>query len=210
MKKLLKTLLVFSISTIAIYMIFTLNFFNKRCKEYQFSLFSKKYYDLRNVDREKIKELGDGISNYAKLLEESHKESDYIENSNYHAIAEDFDPLGYSVWSVFQTEITMITNKYICISILLGVSIGIAYVVITSKKMNNIFKILIGYFLPMLIIPPIYAYNLTYRSWDIFTIYRTVPKYFYIIFTLIFIIIYIINYVIGLRITKKLNETVKH
>ena len=62
----------------------------------------------------------------------------------------------------------------------------------------------------MLIIPPIYAYNLTYRSWDIFTIYRTVPKYFYIIYTLIFIIIYIINYVIGLRITKKLNETVKH
>lgn len=210
MKKVLKTLLVFGISTIVIYMVFTLNFLNERCKEYQFSLFSKKYYDLRNIDKQKIKELGDGISNYARLLEESREESDYIENSAYHAIAEDFDPLGYSVWSIFQTEITMITNEYICISILLGISIGIAYVVITSKKMNNIFKILIGYFLPILIIPPIYAYHLTYRNWDVFTTYRNVPKYFYIIYTLIFVIIYIINYVIGLRITNKLNQTVKH
>lgn len=209
-KKVLKTLLVFSISTIILYMVFTLNFLNQRCKEYQFSLFSKKYYDLRNIDSEKIQELGYGISNYAKILEESIDESHYIENSDYHTIAENFDPLGYSVWLVFQTEITMITNKYICISILLGASIAIAYIVITSKKMNNILKILIGYFLPMLIIPYVYIYSITYKFWDILTIYKTTPKYFYIIYTLIFIIIYIINYIVGLRITNKLNQSVKY
>lgn len=208
-KKLLKTLLVFSISTIIIYMIFTLNFLNERCKEYQFSLFSKNYYDLRNIDRQKMKELGEGIGNYAKLLEESLDESHYIENSNYHTIAEDFDPLGYSIWITFQTEITVITNKYISISILLGVSISIAYVVITSKKMNSTLKILIGYFLPILIIPPIYMYSSTSRFWDVFTTYKATSIYFYIIYTAIFIIIYIINYIIGLRIAKKLNQSVK-
>ena len=209
LKKFLKTLLVFIISTIVIYMTLTIVLLNERCKEYELSLFSKKYYDLRNIDSEKIKELGDGIGNYAKLLEDSLDESYYQEDSNYHTIAEYFDPLGYSIWIFFQTEITSITHRYISISILIGASISVAYIVITSKKINNILKLVIGYLLPMIIVPPIYMYTWTNRFWDVLTTYKGIPAYFYIGYTAIFILMYLINYRIGRRMTKELNQAVR-
>lgn len=209
LKKFLKTLLVFIISTIVIYMTLTIILLNARCEEYGFNLFSKKYYDVRNIDSEKIKELGNGIGNYEKLLEESLDESYYQEDSNYHTIAEYFDPLGYSIWVFFQTEITSITHMYIYISILIGASISVAYIVITSKRMNNILKLVIGYLLPMIIVPPIYMYTWQYRFWDILTTYKGTPIYFYIGYTIIFILMYLINYVVGRRMTKELNQAIK-
>lgn len=209
-KKMLKTLLVFIASTIIIYLVLTIRLFYKTCNEYQFVLFRNGGYDILNyLDSEKIEELGDVIGTFAELLEQDLEESNYEEDSNVHSIAEFYDPLGYSVWVHIQGKLSHITTWYINISFVSGVSIAIAYAVITSKKMNNILKFIIGYFLPMIIIPPIYLYSWTYRFWDILETYSEMPKYFYIGYTLIFVIMYLINYRIGLKMTKELNQAVK-
>lgn len=206
-KKILKTLFVFIISTIIIYLVLTITAFYHWGKENQ--MFINMDRLLVELDSEKIQELGDGIGNYEKVLEDSLDKSYYEENSDYHSLAEYYDPLGFSVWTYIHMEMEDILNKGV-ISVLSGISITIAYVIITSKKMNSILKIAIGYFGPMLIIPPIYMYSWTYRFWDIFQTYRNMPKYFYIGYTVVFILMYIINFRIGVRMTRELNQTIEN
>lgn len=206
-KKILKTLLVFIVSTIIIYLVLTVTAFYNWGKENQ--MFINMDRLLVELDSEKIKELGDEISNYAKLLEDSLDKSYYEESSNYHSLAEYYDPLGISVWAHIHMEIENILNKHV-ISILSGVAIAIAYAVITTKKINHILKFAIGYFGPMLIIPPIYMYSWTYRLWGIFETYRSMPKYFYIGYTTIFVLMYLINYKVGIRMARKLNQTIEN
>lgn len=206
-KKILKTLFVFIISTIIIYLVLTITAFYHWGKENQ--MFINMDRLLVELDSEKIQELGDRVGNYEKVLEDSLDKSYYEENSDYHSLAEYYDPLGISVWTYMHMEMENILNKGV-ISVLSGISITIAYVLITSKKINSILKIAIGYFGPMLIIPPIYMYSWTYRFWDIFQIYRSMPKYFYIGYTVVFILMYIINYRIGVRMTRELNQTIEN
>lgn len=206
-KKILKTLLVFIISTIIIYLVLTITAFYNWCTENQMFVNSDKL--LLQLDSGKIQELGDEIGNYAKLLEDSLDQSYYKENSDYHSLAEYYDPLGFSVWAHLHMEIEKILNKD-AISIFSGVAIAIAYAVITSKKMNHILKFAIGYFGVMLIIPPIYMYSWTYRFWSIFETYRSMPKYFYIGYTAIFVLMYVINYKVGVKMTKELNQTIQN
>ncbi len=206
-KKILKTLFVFIISTIIIYLVLTVTAFYKWGKENQ--MFINRERLLVELDSEKIQELGDWIGNYKKVLEDSLDKSNYEENSDYHTIAEYYDPLGLSVWTYIYIEMEEILSKYV-ISILSGVAITIAYVVISSKKMNPILKFAIGYFGPMLMIPPIYMYSWTYRFWDIFYTYRSMPKYFYIGYTAIFVLMYVVNYRVGVRMVGKLNQTIEN
>ena len=203
-KEIGKTLLVFIIATILMYTIFTGISFSNWCKENQVFYSSE---NLSNLNRDRIQQMGDRVGRYADAIEESINQTN---EEGYHSIGEYFDPLGFSVWA-YISEIGNIFTRHISTSILSGVAIKIAYVVITNKKMNNILKVVIGYFGVMIIIPPIYSYSYTHRLWDISTMYlHQIPKYFYIGYTLIFLLMYVINYMIGKKMTKDLNDTIKN
>lgn len=218
-KKILKTSLVFIVSTIILYLILTLGLFYSKCSENKLKLFNSNYSDdLSYIDKDTVQKIGDSIAMYAQALDASLEESPYKDDGINHTLgdghqhssaAEVFDPLGFSVWSHIQIEVSDLSTRYISISILSGVAITIAYVIITSKKMNNILKFVIGYLGVMLIIPPIYMYSFTYKFWDLVSTYSNTPMYFYIGYTTIFLLMYIINYRIGVKVSKELNEAIK-
>lgn len=208
LKKIFKTFMLFAISTIIIYLLFTVSSFYKWCHKNQISIVNHSDDLLTYLDSDKIQELGERINLSYQVMKDSLDPSYYEENSNYHSLAEYYDPLGFCVWSYMQEEISWILNKYLIISILSGLSIAIAYLVITTK-IKPILKFTIGYFGVMLVIPPIYLYSWTYRFWDILQTYRSTPIYFYIGYTIIFILMYILNYQIGKKMTKELNQTIQ-
>lgn len=207
-KKLLKVLLVMVTSMVVVYLMLTIPAFYSWCDENQLLVDSDEI--LSQVDPSKIQELGNRIGLFEQLMKEDLQN---IQNGIYeegqHSLAEYYDPLGCSVWSYMRLEIQGIINNYFMISILSGVAITIAYVVITSKKMNSILKFAIGYFGVMLMVPPIYMYSWTYRFWDIFTTYGHMPKYFYIGYTVIFVLMYVVNYRVGTKMAKELNNAIK-
>ncbi len=203
MKKGLKIGLVWMVSTVVVYLIVTLGNFTIWCHENQIALFKIPENELARLDSEKIQELGDRIDMVAKAMEESLEE----ENGEYHSIAEDFDPLGYSVWIYIRGEINSITTRYIVMSFLLGTSILITYVVIVSKKIGIVQKFLIGYLGPMLMFPVIYMYSWMHRFWSLSEMYFNAnSRKFYVGYTIIFIVTYGINYGISKKMAEKLNE----
>lgn len=212
-------LIIFIISTILIYMTFTINKFLNWCNENQISLFNTNISDeyiLKNIDKNKLDMLGENIGNYARSLEEN-KENIYLvddhsffltENGESYAIAEHYNPIGYSIWSYLQGGLSSIFSIYIKFSIFVGLAISFAYIIITNKKINNILKFAIGYFGVALVIPQLYFYSVAnqfggldaYKIWNI---------WFYVFYTLIFIIIFVTNYIISANITSKLNQKIK-
>lgn len=219
LKKAMITLIIFIISTILIYMIFTINRLFYWCNNNQIMLFNTNISDeyiLNNIDKNKLNELGENIGNYAELLE-AYKENENLkgdssfyltENGKSYAIAENFNTIGYSVWSYMQGSFATIFSMYIEESIFVGLAISIAYIIITNKKINNILKFAIGYFGVALVIPQLYFYSVAnqfgglnaYKIWNI---------WFYIFYTIIFIIIFVANYIISANITNKLNQKIK-
>lgn len=206
-KKLLKVLLILVISMVVIYLVLTIAGFYSWCNENQLLVDSDEI--LSQVDSSKIQELGNRIGLFEQVLKD---ELQTIQNGVYeegqHSLAEYYNPLGFSVWSYMRLEIQAIINHYFIISILSGVAITIAYVVITSKRLNAILKFAIGYFGVMIMVPPIYMYSWTYRFWDIFTTYSRMPKYFYIGYTVIFVLMYVVNYRVGTKMAEKLNQAI--
>ena len=207
-KKLLKILLVLVVSTVVIYLVLTIPAFYSWCDENQMFVNSDEL--LLQLNPDKIQQLGDSVGQFAQLMEDDLQR---VQNGTYeegtHSLAEYYDPLGFSVWSHIQREMNELVHQYVTLSILSGIAVAIAYTIITIKKMNPIFKIAIGYFGVMLIVPPIYMYSWTYRFWDVLTMYGNMPKYFYIGYTLIFVVMYLINYKVGVKMTQKLNESMK-
>lgn len=210
LKKILKIVLIFLITTSIVYAVPTAIAFNKWCKKNNLSITGEDFSsDLRKIDKDKIQNIGNDVSSIVEVIEMSVEEAKKNPNAP-HSIGEYFDPLGYSVWSYMQMGIDRIFTSYTTISILFGIGVTIAYIVITNKKMNNIIKFSIGYFGVMLIIPPIYMYSYTYRFWSIAQTYSSISKYFYIGYTTMFILMYVINYTIGTKMTKELNENIKN
>ena len=207
-KKIMKTLLVFICSTIIIYFLFTVPSFYKWCDDNQLILYKSGEdisEEILKLDSAKIQEIGDIVRIHTKSMEDSLNPIYYEQDSDYHGLAEYFDPLGYSVWTYMQSGMYNVTTSHIGLSILLGIGITIEYLVITSKKLNNILKFVIGYLGVMFIIPPILQYGHFYR-W-IGLPYGVDLKPFYIVYTIVFVAAYITNYVVGVRMAKKLNET---
>ena len=158
LKKSLRILLVFIISTTIVYMAFSTKALINWCNKNQLILFEKDISDekILSLDKEEIQRIGDEVGLDAQLLEYSLDKSFYENDSNYTSLAEYYDPLGFAVWRYMQNGIRNITTGYITISILSGVATSIAYAVITSKKMNNVFKFVLGYIGVMILFPPIY------------------------------------------------------
>lgn len=210
LKKILKIGSVFIISVIIIYLVFTSININNWCKENQINLFMRDYskLNIKNIDSNKIQNIGDSVGTYAELLQNSLDESDYELDGEYHSLAEYFNPLGFSVWVYMQTGISKIFTQHIKISIISALAITLAYIIITSKKINDILKFIIGYFGVILIIPSIYVYSFTHKLWGVFQTYYATPKWFYIGYTAIFIIMYIANYKIGIKMSKELNQAI--
>lgn len=206
-KKMLKTLLIMIITTLIIYLVFTITAFSSWCSENQISIFLNSNELLLNLDSSKIQELGDTIGNIEHLMEDSLNETYESDNQS---LAKYYDPLGYAVWIYMQTGISEVLNKYLNMSILLGISLALAYIIITTKKINNIVKFILGYFLPILIVPQILFLSYFYRFVGIFKAYYNTPyiQYFYIIYTAIFILMYVINYKVGKKMAKKLNQVI--
>ena len=140
LKKFLKAICLLIASSLIIYLVFTISAFIGWCNENQISIVDHSDDMLEYLDPDKIQ----GIGNLVGTMEQVMKDS--LQDNSYHSLAEDYDPLGFSVWSYMNMGIQDVLTKYLTISILLGFSIAIAYVVITSKKLNAILKIAIGYF----------------------------------------------------------------
>ncbi len=204
LKKFLKAICLLIASSLIIYLVFTISAFIGWCNENQISIVDHSDDMLEYLDPDKIQ----GIGNFVGTMEQVMKDS--LQDNSYHSLAEDYDPLGFSVWSYMNMGIQNVLTKYLTISILLGFSIAIAYVVITSKKLNAILKIAIGYFGILLIIPYVYMYSYTYRFWSFSETFHSTPKYFFILYTVIFLVMYLINYLIGKNMAKNLNQTIKN
>ncbi len=201
-KKIVKVCLLFLISSIILYITFTLSAFHQWCTQNQISMSKNSDELLQKLDPEKIQELGDTIHVFKEVIENEHNDLD----EKNHTIGEYYDPLGFSVWAYLNQGIQEIIHKYTTISILLGIAITSAYIVITNQKLNQTLKISLGYFGVIAIVPPIYMYSWTGRFWNMITMYGQMPKYFYILYTIIFIVMYGINYKIGKKMTKELNK----
>ena len=204
LKKFLKAICLLIASSLIIDLVVTISAFIGWCNENQISIVDHSDDMLEYLDPDKIQ----GIGNLVGTMEQVMKDS--LQDNSYHSLAEDYDPLGFSVWSYMNMGIQDVLTKYLTISILLGFSIAIAYVVITSKKLNAILKIAIGYFGILLIIPYVYMYSYTYRFWSFSETFHATPKYFFILYTVIFLVMYLINYLIGKNMAKNLNQTIKN
>jgi membrane protein YdbS with pleckstrin-like domain len=80
------------------------------------------------------------------------------------------------------------------LSIFLGIAITFGYNIALSKKMNKVLKIIVGYILPIIVMPTLYY--LIRNSREIF-VEQNKLIYFGIIYTVVFIAINITNYVIN-------------
>lgn len=201
-KKFLKALLVLIVSIFSIYLIFTIIAFTSWCNDNQISMFLNSDELLLNLDSSKIQELGNIIGNFEQLMEESLSETN--------SLAQYYNPLGYSVWVYMQTGISDVLTRYLILSVLSGISIAIAYVILTSKRLKNAVKFILGYFIPIIIVPQILYLRYFYRFFGIFDAYYNTPyiQYFYIAYTTIFALMYIINYKLGIKMAKKLNQAI--
>ena len=212
--KFLKTLLVFIIATLIIYIGFVAKNYIVVCKEYQLgNLYNNQ--NIINLDKEKIKSLGENVKINKETLEAdinktNEERSVFVtEEGDVYSFAELYDPLGFAVRWELDNIIYLLFEKDIKISIFIGITITIAYTIITMKNISGIGKFIIGYLGIILIFPPLYMYSYTHRFWPLEVMYLYgVPKFFYIIYTLLFIWMYVINYIISSKLTKQLNEIV--
>ena len=213
MKKLLKILLIFTISSLIIYIFLTAKDFLKISEKYQ--LFPIYVVREDGFDKEMIQELGDEITLFANMIVESavyknDGQNHFIGDGHEHTIGDFYDPIGYSAWSLLQANVYNLFSSYISISIALGIVIAIAYGIITSKNINKVLKFIIGYVGVIIVFPPLYMYSWTGRFWDFKAMYLNGDStFFYLAYTIIFILICLINYVISKKITKSLNKAIK-
>ena len=213
MKKLLKILLIFTISSLIIYIFLTVKDFLKISEKYQ--LFPIYVVREDGFNKEMIQELGDEITLFANMIEESavyknDGQNHFIGDGHEHTIGDFYDPIGYSAWSLLYANVYNLFSSYISISIALGIVIAIAYGIITSKNINKVLKFIIGYVGVIIVFPPLYMYSWTGRFWDFKAMYLNGDStFFYLAYTIIFILICLINYVISKKITKSLNKAIK-
>ena len=217
-KKLLKILLIFLLSTVLLYCALTGAAFYHWCDTIDIQLFSDM---SRLPDSDKVQRIGDTVEPYLNVLEEELEKSPYLNDGQEHSITdghihtlgEFYDPLSFAIWAPLQIALHDIFTKYILISILISAAIAIAYTVITSKKINVILKVVIGYVAIILLVPQILMFSIThnlYFATNISAVYvNSGLTYFYIGYTILFVLMYVINYIIGKKMTKELNETIQ-
>lgn len=218
-KKLLKILLIFILCSLVLYCTLTAITFYRLFDAIDIHLFSDT---SRLPDSDKVQRIGDTVEPYLNVLEEELAKSPYlndgqehtITDGHMHTLGEFFDPLSFAIWAHLQNAFDYIFTKYILISILSGTAIAIAYAVITSKKINVILKIVIGYVSIILLVPQIITFSIThnlYFATNLSAVYfNSGLTYFYIGYTIFFILVYVMNYIIGKKLTKELNETMEN
>lgn len=218
LKKLLKILLIFLLSTVVLYCALTGAAFYRWCNTIDIQLLSDT---SRLPDNNKVQKIGDTVEPYLNVLEEELEKSPYLNDGqehtvtdgHVHTIGEFYDPLSFAIWAPLQIALHDIFTKYILLSILIGVAIAIAYTVITSKKINVLLKVVIGYVAIILLVPQILMFSVThnfYFAGNISAVYfNSDLTYFYIGYTILFVLMYMINYIIGKKMTKELNQTIQ-
>ena len=188
-KKLLKILLIFILCSLILYCTLTAITFYRLFDAIDIHLFSDT---SRLPDSDKVQRIGDTVEPYLNVLEEELAKSPYlndgqehtITDGHIHTLGEFYDPLSFAIWAHLQNAFDYIFTKYILISILSGAAIAIAYAVITSKKINTILKIVIGYVAIILLVPQILMFSVThnfYLAGNISAVYfNSDLTYFYI------------------------------
>ena len=214
-KKLFKILLIFILCSLVLYCTLTAITFYRLFDAIDIHLFSDT---SRLPDSDKVQST---VEPYLNVLEEELAKSPYlndgqehtITDGHMHTLGEFYDPLSFAIWAHLQNAFHYIFTKYILISILSGAAIAIAYAVITSKKINVILKVVIGYVAIILLVPQIITFSITHNlsfATNISAVYiNSGLTYFYIGYTVLFILMYVINYMIGKKMTKELNETMQ-
>ena len=200
MKNIIKIFIILVLAVLTSYLVLTIRDFTLWCDKMQFSFVNTEEEQFKNLDVEKIQYLGESINGVSMSIEESFKGTEY----------EKYNSLGITIWKTFQLQMNDIVKGNINMSVILGVIITVAYIVITNSKISNSLKFVIGYLGIMIIFPPLYMYIYTGRLWDIMTMYvYNVPKTFYILYTLIFVVMYFVKYNINSKFVTELNRTIK-
>lgn len=210
LKGLLKTILVFIICMIIIYLSFTIKEFFSWCHTIGVEPFAGwgEYGERMNIQA--MNTYGEEISGTIEKMEET-AEFYYKEHPEETSTLDFFSSIGYVVISDLQRNINHIVVTHIRISIFLSIAITIGYTIITRKNISNVFKFVIGYILVLIVFPPIYMYSMTNRFWSLKEMYLYgTPKVFYIAYTIIFIVMFLINYIISKNLANKLNKTIKN
>lgn len=181
-KTFINAVIIFIISTFVIYAL--LSFFKLRnyCDKYQIELFITHEIDTNNLNEFKLKTQGEYIERFKDLINTDPNLSKY-------------DFTGYTFWLQMQAFIGDIFSYYIYISFLLGLSISIGYIVVNISKLKVFFKILIGYILPIIILPIIYIliFKVTYNPFMTNIDRNKNILLFIISYTVIFIILFVIH-----------------
>ncbi len=181
MKFILKNLLLFVVITILIFFAFTTKTFYSYCKENQLKMFCPNGYggipqeQTENLDEPTIRSLGTAISGMTDLAQDDSSDK--------------YDANGYALWTLKQIDVFEITQYYM-LSIFLGLSITFGYNIILSEKFNKILKVLVGYVLPVVIMPVLY-FLIRRNNGDFFEVNKLIE--FGIIYTIIFAVMYIVE-----------------
>lgn len=183
MKKIfINAVIIFIVSTFIIYALLSFFKLQNYCDKYQIELFITHEIDTNNLDEFKLKAQGEYIERFKDLINTDPNLSKY-------------DFTGYTFWLQMQAFIGDIFNYYMYISFLLGLSISIGYIVVNISKLKVFLKILIGYILPVIILPIIYIliFKLTYNPFMTNIDRNKNILLFIISYTVIFIILFVIH-----------------
>lgn len=190
MKNILKSILIFIISIIVIYSLLTATKLAQYCKMYQVSIFSKQNVSIEDIDKLKLQGLGNSVRDVEKLREKDDKYNNY-------------DLEGYAVWLKLQSSIGEIFTTYSYLSVLIAFSVAISYFVMNLFKTKNLFKILLCYFIPLIIMSTIY-----YNTVNNVFIGNLQKRDFIIIFVIIYTVAFAIVNLIS-KVKIKVEKTTK-
>lgn len=208
-KELLKIVLVCILCFTLIYFPLTIKDFFHWCDTIGVKPFSGWGETGEEMNVQAINTYGEEISGTIENMEAA-AESYYEEHPEETSTLDFFSSIGFVVVSDLQRNINHIVSNNIRIAVFLSVAITVGYFIITKVKISNILKFVVGYFLVLIVFPPIYMYSMTNRFWSLREMYLGgTPKAFYIGYTIIFIVMFLMNYMIGKNMTKRLNKTIK-
>lgn len=182
MKKLIiNTAIIFTISTFITYTLLTFFRLHSYCEKYQIKLFVTEKIDTDNLDEFKLKAQGEHIEKQKDLIKTDSNLSKY-------------NLTGYAFWLQMQSFIGDVFSYYMYSSLLLGISISVGYLSLNISKIKTLFKILIGYILPIIILPIIYMwiFKATFNPFMTTTDRNANILLFVISYTVIFSILFII------------------
>lgn len=199
-KTLFKFIILLTVLSLSVYTILTLVEIQHWCDRMQISITKNEEEQFLKLNEEDINSLGTIIEQSSLSL------TDHFKGTAY----EKYNTTGLSVWRLLQVQINDIIKKNIVLSLFVSISITTSYAIIISRKLSNPLKIVLGYWVIIFVVPPLYMYSYTGKFWNISAMYlKGISPLFYMIFTFSFLIFMYLNYKNSVKLKNLLNKCLK-